>query len=239
MALRPGGKRSVWLNMAVMGMGFALQIAFLVALGRERERCPITNAFDVVLFLSWAMVLLYFLLGPPFRVSLLGMFTAPMAFVFQLVALVFLRDLAAGQPTIPALLDPWFEAHAALSVIAYGAFALAFVAGIMYLVLDRQLKKRHLEELFYQLPPISLLGRSIFRLLVIGLVLLTVGILTAFLMRERPAPIHTAISAAVWLLYGVVVGLHRLKGRGFRRLAVHAIWAFAVPLFTLLLISHG
>jgi ABC-type uncharacterized transport system permease subunit len=36
---------------------------------------------------------------------------------------------------------PWLELHASISLIAYGAFALACIAGVMYLVQERQIKQ--------------------------------------------------------------------------------------------------
>ena len=63
-----------------------------------------------------------------------------------------------------------------MSVLAYGALALAAVAGVMFLVLDRQLKEHHLKGgLFKYMPPVRELLVSLERLLWLGMVLLTVG----------------------------------------------------------------
>src|SRR5690606_20800403 len=124
----------------------------------------LTNGFEVLIFVSWAMVLLYFLVGTTFRLSLLGFFTAPLALLFQGIALAFSvqLDRFSGAQVAP---DFWLELHAAVSLIAYGAFALAWIAGIMFLIQDRQLKKGEMKELFYQLPSIHYLSHAITRLL--------------------------------------------------------------------------
>jgi ABC-type uncharacterized transport system permease subunit len=235
--LRSGRHRISWVHLAVMAGGFAFQSGFLYVLGQERGRCPITNLFDVLVFVSWSMVLFYFLLGPPFRVSLLGMFTAPLAFLFQTVALLLPASMKAGSAP-PAEVDPWLETHAAVSLVAYGAFALASVAGVMFLVQDRQLKRHHLETLFYNLPPINLLGKSIFRLLAIGFALLTLGIASAFAMKQQPSAVHLGMTLTVWLVYGVIVSLQMFRGSNSKRLALNAIWAFMVPLITLWILRH-
>ena len=73
--------------------------------------------------------------------------------------------------------NPWHETHSATSVLAYGALALAAVAGVMFLVLDRQLKEHHLKSgLFRNLPPVRELLVSLERLLWLGGGLLTIGI---------------------------------------------------------------
>jgi hypothetical protein len=69
-----------------------------------------------------------------------------MVFVFQLFALLAPID----RPAAPrAHHNSLLELHAALSVMAYGAFALGFVAGVMYLVQERQLKSHKLHSIFF------------------------------------------------------------------------------------------
>src|SRR5258708_5238041 len=115
-----------WLNFFAILGGFACQTAFLYVRGAQLGRCPLTNLFEVLIFLSWSMVLFYLLIGPTYRLSLLGVFTSPLVFVFQVLALLLLRDAPAAAKIAP---NRWLEMHAALSVVAYGAFALACVAG--------------------------------------------------------------------------------------------------------------
>jgi HemX protein len=38
--------------------------------------CPLGNTFEIVQFVAWSAMLLYFFVGTAFRVSLLGLFTA-------------------------------------------------------------------------------------------------------------------------------------------------------------------
>lgn len=237
-ALRTGKHRSWGINLAVMGLGFLLQSIFLYQLGQVRGRCPITEVFDILIFVSWSVVLFYFLLGPPFRVSLLGMFTAPLVFVFQTIAIFLPARSGPAELGEAGHVDPWLEMHASVSLLAYGAFALAFVAGVMYLLQDRQLKRKQIRTLFYNLPPINLLGKSIFRLLAIGFVLLTLGILSAFGMEEAPTPVHLGMTVAVWALYGVIVLIQVWRGLGSKRMALNAVWAFALPLVTLWILSR-
>ena len=67
------------------------------------------------------------MVGPTYRISLLGLFTAPVVAIFQVVALA--PGMLERDPQRADHVDPWGEAHAAFSVLAYGAFALGAVAG--------------------------------------------------------------------------------------------------------------
>lgn len=175
---------------------------------------------------------MYLALGKAFRLSLLGMFSMPMVFLFQLIAIIYLL-LADPGPRPPAALDPWLELHAAMSLLAYGAYGLAGVAGVMYFFQDRQLKSHHPGRLFYSMPPIRYLADALVRLLVIGTVLLTVGIIAAFFMRITPDVGHLLISGAVWLVYMILLVVHTARRLPPKRLSFSSIVAFAFALLTL------
>lgn len=223
-------------RMTLMGLGFALQCGFLYLRGQAAGRCPLTNGSEVLVFVSWAIVLLYLLVGPAYHISLLGFFTAPLVMLFQSMAMLLPGLKAPPVPHGPV--DFWLELHAAISLVAYGAFALAFVAGIMFLIQDRQLKRGQMKTLFYNLPPVHYLGKVIVRLLSLGFVLLTVGVVAAFMMENRPGTMKLVLSCLVWLVYAVVLGLYFARGWGNRTAAVAAVTAFAFPVITYWVITQ-
>ena len=212
--------------------GFLLQTWFLSLRGGVLGRCPLTNRFEVLVFLAWAMVLFYVLVGSAYRLSLLGLFTAPLALAIQLAALL-VPNLDRPPQAMPAP-SPWMELHAALSVVAYGAFALAGVAGGMYLAQERQLKTHHLRSFFFALPPIHDLAVANRRLVALGFGLLTVGLVAGFAMEGWAAHwVKVVWSGVVWLMYGgilVAVSGHRMGGR---RVAWLSLWAIGAVLGTL------
>jgi len=72
---------------------------------------------------------------------------------------------------VNAPVNGWLELHAAISMVAYGAFALAGVAGVMYLAQERQLKTHHIRSIFYHMPPIRDLAVANGRLILTGFAL--------------------------------------------------------------------
>ncbi len=221
------------LNFFAILTGFAFQSAFLYLRGQRLGRCPLSNLFEVLIFLSWSMVLLYLLTGPTYRLSLMGAFTSPLVFFLQIAALLLVPWL--DLPSRAKLThNTWLELHAALSIIAYGAFALACVAGVMYLAQERQLKSHNLHSIFYHLPPIRDLGVANRRLLLAGFALLSVGLGAGFAIGEIQSQwIKILWSSGVWLLYAgllVAIFLHKVSGR---RVAWLSACAFLVVLSTL------
>jgi HemX protein len=226
--------RSSRFNLAVLTAGFVLQTAFLGLRGREDGRCPLTNLFEVIVFLSWAMVLFYLVIGTTYRLSPLGMFTAPFAFVLQTAALIAPIDRPAPADARAVPVNPWLEFHAAFSVLACGAFALAGIAGAMYLWEERQLKTHRFNVLFFQLPPIADLGRLNSRLLTVGFILLSAGLAAGIGMGVPNSWPHLLWAAVMWVLYGFLVqarwGAWKLAPR---RVASLSLVAFTVALLTL------
>jgi ABC-type uncharacterized transport system permease subunit len=227
-SLGAGRYRPSRLNFTVMSCGFVLQTLFLWQRGQVLGRCPITNLFEMLIFLSWSMVLLYLVIGPAYRLTLLGAFTAPFVFVFQAFAMLAVADVRAAAKTAP---NPWLELHAALSIISYGAFALACVAGVMYLAQERQLKSHRLTSLFFELPPITLLAVAVKRLLLAGVTLLAVGMVAGFMIGSPGGKI--GIGLAVWVLYALILSVAEARRLSPRRVAVLAVGAFALTLASL------
>src|SRR5881398_4264425 len=200
--------------------GFVLQTAFLFLRGRALGRCPLTNLFEVFIFMAWSIALIYMLVGPAYRLSLMGAFTAPLVLLLQGLALIAPIDVR-HPVKVPA--NSSLEFHASVSLVAYGAFALACIAGVMYLVQERQLKTHQLRSIFYHLPPLTDLFTAITRLLWLGFILYTIGLASGF-FTGRPLP-HVQIVAAiaVWLLYAAI-----LQGRYFRRIAPKRVAALCI-----------
>ena len=231
-SLRSEGPGRQGLNIPIAVVGLIFQCLFLQERGELHGRCPITNGAEVLVFVSWSIVIMYLALGKAFRLSLLGVFSMPMVFLFQLIAIVYLHFADPG-PRPPVSLDPWLELHAAMSLLAYGAYGLAGVAGVMYFFQDRQLKSHHPGRLFYSMPPIRYLADALVRLLVIGSVLLTIGIVAAFFMKVVPSVSHLVISGGVWLVYVLLLSIHFAKSLPPKRLSLSSIVAFAFALLTL------
>lgn len=210
--------------------GFILQFAFLIHRGNEIGRCPLSSLFEVFIFLGWSMVLLYFLIGPAYRLSLLGAFTAPVVFLFQVFALVMLKDTPTKVRIHP---NPWLEMHATLSIIAYGAFAMAGVAGVMYLAQERQLKRHKIGTFFFNLPPITNLAVAIDRLLLTGLILLTLGLTAGFGLGKPFYTVKMSWGIAIWIIYGVLFYVEKWRHLSRKRLAQVSVIAFGLTLVTL------
>ena len=220
----------------LVAAGFLLQTLGLYLRGLAVKGCPIGNLFEIFQFTAWSAISLYLVVGPTFRLSLLGYFTSCLSTVLMLVSLAMpawdaTRHVAAFGG------HAWVEFHAALALFSYGVFALLALTSAMYLLQTYSLKHKHLHGLFSFLPSIFELDLISVRLLVAGVVLMTWSLgIGAIHWVEDLSSVDTPklVTAGVWLAYLVALIL-RLRGRLVsQRLA----WA-CVALFALALLSLG
>jgi HemX protein len=227
LALRARVFRKSRFNFVMILLGFVLQTAFLGLRGHSLGRCPITNLFEVLVFLAWSIALIYMIIGPAYRLSLMGSFTAPLVFLLQSLALLLPIDTRAQARVMP---NAWLEFHASISLIAYGAFALACVAGVMYLVQERQLKTHELRSIFYHLPPLPNLFSAMMRLLGLGFVFYSAGLASGF-FTGGPLPwTKIALAIGIWIIYAAILFGPRWRSVAPRRVAAFCVCAFVAAL---------
>lgn len=222
---RPG--RSSFFAIAA---GFVLQSAFLWVRGSALGRCPLTNLFEVFIFMAWAVALIYMVVGPTYRLSLMGAFTAPLVLLIQAGALLAPIDT----PRAPKIaVNPWLEFHASMSIVAYGAFALACVAGLMYLLQERQLKTHQLHSVFHHLPPLTELYAAIMRLLWLGFGLYTAGLVSGFFTGEPLPRVKIACAILIWIFYGAILQGPKIFRLTPKHVAVLCVLAFTAAVSVL------
>jgi ABC-type uncharacterized transport system permease subunit len=223
------GSRSPW-TVAWMAAAFVCQLGFLSVRGELRAACPLTDPGEILAFLAWSLTFFYLLVGPAYRISLLGVFSAPVVVIFQALALI--PGVLTADPQKVVGGNPWHETHSAMSVLAYGALALAAVAGVMFLILDKQLKDQHLKSgLFRNLPPVRELLVSLERLLWLGVSLLTVGVVAGFMMPQTAAAVaHPIAAVGAWVAYIILLVVKRVRGLTGRRLSLSAVLLFVLSL---------
>jgi ABC-type transport system involved in cytochrome c biogenesis permease subunit len=133
--------------------------------------------------------------------------------------------------------------HTVSSLLSYVAFLVAFGAGMLFLIQERQIKRKRMGLLFHRLPSLDQLERINVLALGLGFALLTIGLswglvgsrlLRGVWWSGDPKEI---LSATLWLCY-LILWTARLRAtmRG-RRVAVLSVLGFALVLFTFLGVS--
>lgn len=220
------GHRSRWTVLWMLG-SFACQFIVLGARSELRGSCPLGDTGEMLIFSSWAITMCYLAVGSVFRLSLLGVFTAPL--ICFLLSMALVPGMLENNPPHADHVDGWRESHAAFSVLAYGALGLAAVSAVMFLVLDRQLKGGDFTKgLFRNLPPVRELGLVVRRLLWLGLFLLTLGVVSGIVMKTsgETAARHLYAAAGQWVAYLLLLVISAWRGLPPKRFATATVVLF-------------
>lgn len=219
----------------------------LAALVVELRHPPLYTTHEALLFLAWVITFNYLMMETLFRLKVAGTFVIPL--VFGLLAYTATL-LPVGEPSSVPTASLWVVVHAVIALGGYGAFALAFVAGLMYLVQDRQLRTKAFHTAYRRLPPLETLDGMVFRLVIYGLPLLVLAIASgSFWARStwgvrwflEPKGIWSLITLLIYVVYVTARVKLGWVGRKTVYIAVIGFAAVLLNLFYVNMVSrmHG
>jgi len=234
---RNGFRRDNRINYLLLLAAFGPHSAAMLLRGFHLGRCPVTNLYEATLFIMWSIVGGYLGIGLWARLRFLGAFVSPALFALGVFALM--PGLDTPPSVWPGLGTFWMSLHAALLLLAYGAFGLSAAAALMFLTQERNLKVNKLRAISSLLPPIQRLAAAAERLLAAGFVFLTLGLGVgglALARLEHPQAYRgdpkIVWSVGVWLLYlGLIIWRWRFA-QGGRRFALGVLGSFLFVLLT-------
>jgi len=197
---------------------------------------PLSNLYESLIFFSWTIVVLYLIIEKQYENRIIGVFTAPLAFLAMAYASLSPNISDRIQPLIPALKSNWLIAHVIACFIGYAAFAVAFGVSFMYLFKQRDTQgKSHLLSHF---PGTDTLDEMIHQLIMFGFLFLSAGIITGAVWANSAwgrywgwDPKETW-SLITWFIYATLLHARLMRGWRGRRIAYLSIIGFMAVLFT-------
>jgi ABC-type uncharacterized transport system permease subunit len=227
-------RRDDRINYCLLLGGFAFHTAAMFQRGFSLNRCPIHNLYEATAFVGWTMVTAYLCLGLWSRLRFLGAFASPVLFAIGVFALMPGLDVKSAKPVFTG---GWLSLHVALFVLAYAAFGLSCIAGLMYLTQEHDLKLHKFRAVFSLMPPIQRLESVASRLLIGGFALLSAAlVVSAIWTRQMNVPFagdpKIVWSLFVWALYLALIVMRWKFAQGGRRFAWGAVVSFVFVLLT-------
>jgi len=207
---------------------FAFLTASLASRSIASGYGPFANMFEFSLAFSWGALGLYLYFEFRYRFRAMALFVVPVALGLLGYASTIPNEI---EPLVPALQNNLLlTIHVAVAVIAYGAFAVGFAAGILYLI-QRNNRVRWL-------PRNTVLDEIGYRSVMVGFPMMALVIILGAVWAEIAwgtywswDPKETA-SLLTWLLYGGYLHARVLRGWRGDRSAMLLILGFAATMFT-------
>ena len=230
------------LRQAALGVLTAAFVLDAIAIGVRSFRyhtLAITSFHDQLSLFAWLTVGVYLWLQRRYPLTVLGSLVSPVAFLFVLSAYVFY----SGNHEFPhEMHNVWLPAHIAPAFLGYALLTVAFCVSLIYLLQEKEIKKKSRSGLRRRLPSLETLDELNFRFVTWGFTLFTIGIITGSVLAKEQwgafwswDPVQL-LSLLTWLLYAVL--LHtRLTGWRGRRAATLTIFGFALLLVSFLSVN--
>jgi cytochrome c-type biogenesis protein CcsB len=170
----------------------------------------------------------------------LGSFVAPLA--------AFLMIISSTIPGMEVVVKPiyrsmWLTIHVGTVFMGNGMLAVTFIAAIMYLIQEHQIKRKRLGSFYSRLPSLETLDSINYYALMYGFPLLTVGMITGSIYaqyalgsywRWDPKEVWSLIT---WLFYAILLHERVAVGWRGRKAAIMSIVCFLVLIFTFIGVS--
>lgn len=230
-------KRELFSRIAVgsEAIGFAFHTLFLIAVGIEREHFPLTSLRESLIFFAWTVSLCFQISYWRYGLKALGMFSLPLV-TFAMVGTAFLKSY----PVPEILRSSWIYLHTTFLILAYAMLFATFIASLVYLYQQREIKNRKPKLFYNRLPSLLAMDQAFQRFLVWGFSFMTLGLMAGAIWAEKEwtegwMRDPKVISAGVtWLIYLMLVFLRFSAGWRGKRAAVMSLLGFVSILFTFL-----
>lgn len=221
----------------VLLIGAVFQGTVILIVSIREGHLMVTNSQQALAFLAWILVVTYLLAQRRFQVRILGSFVSPLAVVFMLSS-----SLAPNAifPASSIFRSSWVIVHITALFLANGLFGLAFCAGIMYLLQEKNIKNKHFGYFYTRLPSLERLDKVNSICLLIGFPFMTIGLIAGFAYANTvwhstwnwdPKEIFALVT---WFIYAVLLHERLAVGWRGRRAAWMAIVGFSAVLITFL-----
>ncbi|MFQ5628130.1 MAG: cytochrome c biogenesis protein CcsA [bacterium] len=219
--------------------------AFLIFQFINLKRIPVATVSEALGTFVWLTALIYWLLERGMFIKQIadrsmGTFILPGLWILFTISNVTYK---INEPVADVLQDVRFEIHVLAMLLSYGAFAISFIASLLYTFLAREIKKRDLRLFYSRLPSLAFFDKISNAAVDIGLLFATLGSVLGFYSAFKvwdsfflsdPKFLVTLLS---WLIYCVHFTGRKLVGWSGQLVASISLVGFSTILFSFVIIS--
>ena len=215
-------------------VALVLHTLAIISRGIGAGRLPLTNQYEFATAFAWGLSLVSLIFILKFRFHLLGAFASHVIILIIGYAAMQSKEV---KELMPALKSGWLGLHVASAIIAYGAFGVAFVLSLIFLLRDKMKAKGFLDR---HIPPAAKLDVISYRSVCLGLLFLSFTIVSGAIWAEQAwgsywswDPKETW-SLVTWLIYAVYLHLRIFAKWKGKPTAIFATVGFIAVIFTYL-----
>ncbi len=222
--------------LGALTLAAVFHLVSIVEEGIAVKHFPASGFYESMSLCAFLITALFLFIYWRYRLDSLSVFIFPLVFVMTLVASLG-RPVSSSWPS-QTVRDAWLMLHVVLVLLGYAALFFTAVAAVLYLLQERELKRKKPRSFYHRLPPLGTLDDLITRFMGLGFVLITLAVIVgstwAFVelgTRWVTEP-KIGISLFTWGIYLAMVFLRVSAGWRGRKAAVLAITALGCSALT-------
>jgi ABC-type transport system involved in cytochrome c biogenesis permease subunit len=201
---------------------------------------PITTVFEIMTLLAACIAFGYTYIELRTGATNTGFFILLLAFVFQVVSSLYIKDLTDIAPILRSRLLG-FHVYAAL--LGYTGISLSAVYGFLYLMLYHEIKSSRFGLIYHRLPNLEMLEKMSHKAAVLGFFMLTVAITVGLFWLPQafesfsywdPKLIGSLI---IWALYAVGLSAKRKLGWQGRKTMIISLVGFGFVFLSMTVVN--
>jgi len=246
---RDTGRMGLWVRVAIglTALGLAAHIVGVVSRGLAVHRVPWGDMYEFVTTVTCVAVIFFFVLMLRYRAYRLGLFVlGPVVVLLGLAETVIYTP--AGQLP-PALQSYWLAIHVTSITLATGAFVVAALLAVAYLLADRHARRvaaglpTRADAIFRILPAPKVIDQLAYRTVVFGFPLWTFGVIAGAIWADEAwgrywgwDPTETW-AFITWVVYAGYLHARATAGWRGRRSAYIQLIGFGCLVFNTIVVS--
>ncbi|MBI5471140.1 MAG: cytochrome c biogenesis protein CcsA [Ignavibacteriae bacterium] len=217
-----------------------LHVLYLIARTAAFDHPPITTVFEIMTMLAACIAIAYTYIELRTKASNTGLFILLLAFVFQAVSSLNIKDLTELAPILRSRLLGF---HVSTALLGYTAISLSAVYGFLYLMLYREIKSSRFGLIYTRLPNLEMLETMSSKAEIFGFAMLTVAILIGIIWLPRAFETFSYLdpklvgTMTVWILYAVSLAAKRKLGWQGRKMMIVSLIAFGFVFLSMTVIN--
>lgn len=217
-----------------------LHIIYIAVRTVAFDHPPITTVFEIMTMLAVCISIAYTYIELRTKASNTGMFILLLAFVFQLVSSLYIKDLTEIAPILRSRLLGF---HVSTALLGYTAISLSAVYGFLYLMLYREIKSSSFGLIYNKLPNLEMLEKMSSKSEIFGFIMLTVAIAIGLIWLPKAFDSFSYLdpkligTMTVWALYAISLAAKRKLGWQGRKMMIVSLIAFGFVFLSMTVIN--
>lgn len=220
---------------SAFGLGVLFHLVSIIEQGMVQHHFPANDIFETMSLCAFVVTVAFLAIYWRYKAESLSVFVFPLVFVMTLVAA--LRNPVARWSS-ETVRGTWLIVHIVLALLGYAALLFTAVAAIVYLIQERQLKRKQKSSFYQRFPPLGTLDELISRSLGAGFVCITLSIIIGSVwayIEYGTSWIDNGVMTSAFITWGIYLAMIFFRvtaGWRGRKAAIMAIVALCCSALT-------